>query len=648
MTKKRNSALRFSVIALCFTLFTISSQAVFGASLITLTPDRVQAGEAFTFVAETKDTAVFKLWIYDRKTKKKKKLCRNVENTPIAIHQCNATAPKKKGTYDLLIKLKSHKRARNVIIKHEKLIVGKKHTKPNKKPELISLSPGTVQAGEAFTFVAETENAVKFHLWLFNHKTKSIERICRRKGYMTNSIFECHAVAPKDEGTYDLYIKLRGSKKLRPRNRYVRIKTENLTVAKTNEEPVAYEPGTCTTDAPEGYESYFCDEFAHINEDALPSADFWDFQPKQINNELQCYTDRDTNDQNADQTQRNVSIEHREVKVGTVGNQTTETGNYLVLSLRNNAVSNCPGDGKDYQYTSGAVATRVRRNGEYLVGKTVEGDAQKGLPFGRYEIRAKIPSGRGTWPALWMLGHKSGPGGFGTSVGWPDAGEIDIMEAVGFEEARGVYLTHHTLHRTRACAGPESGDTFLDYREPICDTGDTRTNHDASSIRWPDRAILDDPGRSGAPHYLKPLTFWGMDYQHQEPPSANFHIYTLIWEEDSIEILVDGSSKMKARVYDHSVDSLVDVDIESGFQRDKVIVTQNGETKEYYTEGSTQLGWPFSKGMGNEFHLILNLAFGGGYGGQEGVDDTIFNNGPVEMLIDYVRIYTPISSNNDI
>ena len=47
------------------------------------------------------------------------------------------------------------------------------------------------------------------------------------------------------------------------------------------------------------------------------------------------------------------------------------------------------------------------------------------MKYGKVEIRAKIPSGGGTWPALWMLGDNI------DSVGWPACGEIDIMEHVG-------------------------------------------------------------------------------------------------------------------------------------------------------------------------------------------------------------------------
>ena len=45
--------------------------------------------------------------------------------------------------------------------------------------------------------------------------------------------------------------------------------------------------------------------------------------------------------------------------------------------------------------------------------------------YGRVEVRAKLPTGIGTWPAIWMLGANF------SSVGWPATGEIDIMEHVG-------------------------------------------------------------------------------------------------------------------------------------------------------------------------------------------------------------------------
>ena len=56
--------------------------------------------------------------------------------------------------------------------------------------------------------------------------------------------------------------------------------------------------------------------------------------------------------------------------------------------------------------------------------------------YGRFEIRAKLPRGRGTWPAVWMLPTDWLYGG------WPASGEIDIMEHVGYDMNR----VHGTIH----------------------------------------------------------------------------------------------------------------------------------------------------------------------------------------------------------
>lgn len=56
--------------------------------------------------------------------------------------------------------------------------------------------------------------------------------------------------------------------------------------------------------------------------------------------------------------------------------------------------------------------------------------------YGRVDIRAVLPEGRGLWPALWMLGDNI------TTVGWPACGEIDIMELVGHQANR----VHGTIH----------------------------------------------------------------------------------------------------------------------------------------------------------------------------------------------------------
>lgn len=57
--------------------------------------------------------------------------------------------------------------------------------------------------------------------------------------------------------------------------------------------------------------------------------------------------------------------------------------------------------------------------------------------YGRIEVRSKLPGGRGTWPAIWMLPTNNRYGG------WPASGEIDIMEQVGFEPDS-IHTTVHT------------------------------------------------------------------------------------------------------------------------------------------------------------------------------------------------------------
>ena len=61
---------------------------------------------------------------------------------------------------------------------------------------------------------------------------------------------------------------------------------------------------------------------------------------------------------------------------------------------------------------------------------------KKEFKFGRIDIRAKLPEGRGIWPALWMLGSNI------DEVGWPACGEIDIMEMVGHLPK----VSHGTAH----------------------------------------------------------------------------------------------------------------------------------------------------------------------------------------------------------
>ena len=79
--------------------------------------------------------------------------------------------------------------------------------------------------------------------------------------------------------------------------------------------------------------------------------------------------------------------------------------------------------------------------------------------YGRIEVRAKLPSGRGTWPAIWMLPSQRRYGG------WPADGEIDIMEHVGHEPNH-VYGSVHTEaynHRD----GTQKTAGMMEFEQPF-------------------------------------------------------------------------------------------------------------------------------------------------------------------------------------
>jgi len=71
--------------------------------------------------------------------------------------------------------------------------------------------------------------------------------------------------------------------------------------------------------------------------------------------------------------------------------------------------------------------------------------------YGRIEIRARFPTGVGTWPALWMLGDNI------STVGWPACGETDIAEHLG----RDVNKIYGTLHYPGRSGGSANGNTIV-------------------------------------------------------------------------------------------------------------------------------------------------------------------------------------------
>ena len=71
------------------------------------------------------------------------------------------------------------------------------------------------------------------------------------------------------------------------------------------------------------------------------------------------------------------------------------------------------------------VALQQSINGYNYTSARMKTEGLYSAEYGRFELRASLPSGLGFWPALWMLGANI------TSVGWPDCGEIDVMENKG-------------------------------------------------------------------------------------------------------------------------------------------------------------------------------------------------------------------------
>lgn len=241
------------------------------------------------------------------------------------------------------------------------------------------------------------------------------------------------------------------------------------------------------TALPQKYVKVWSDEF---NTPGLPDSTKWDYEVGLIRNtELQYYTYKRS---------ENARIQD------TV----------LIIEARKETY-------KEAGYTSASLISRYR--GDWL--------------YGKFEIRAKVPTGKGSWPAIWMMPT------YGEYGGWPRSGEIDIMEYVGMNPST-LYFTSHF--------GTDSG------------TGHKSSGSSTTSISQP---------------YNKFITF------------------TLVWSPDKLEWFADG---VKYHTYNKTSDD------------PKV--------------------WPFNR----MFYFILNLAYGGSWGAQQGIDDSKL---PHKFYIDYVRVY---------
>ena len=255
---------------------------------------------------------------------------------------------------------------------------------------------------------------------------------------------------------------------------------KTVTVTQAAAEKAAYE-------APEGYQLVWHDEFDEGTE--LNAAD-WTHEVQKdhwVNNELQNYV-----------------------------NHTTPKGRYVTEISGGHLQIHCfKEDGKIY---SGRVYAKVK----------------EGWTYGYIEASIKLPKGKGTWPAFWMM-----PVNFKS---WPADGEIDIMEEVGYHPDYVSSSLHANAH---------------------VHSNNTQVTHEM---------------------YCKGA-------------EGEFHTYSIEWTAQNITTYVDGKKQLS---YDNR-----------GLGRDD---------------------WPYN----DPFYIIFNLAWGGDWGGSQGVDETAL---PVTMEVDYVRVF---------
>ncbi len=121
--------------------------------------------------------------------------------------------------------------------------------------------------------------------------------------------------------------------------------------------------------------------------------------------------------------------------------------------------------------------------------------------YGRFEARIKIPHGQGIWPAFWMMGDNI------DKAGWPDGGEIDIMENIGKEPS----LVHGTIHGPGYSGAKGIGSSYaLPDKQPFAD------DFHVFAVEWEPEAIRfyvdKDLYATRTPTDLPPGTKWVYDH----------------------------------------------------------------------------------------------------------------------------------------
>ncbi len=183
--------------------------------------------------------------------------------------------------------------------------------------------------------------------------------------------------------------------------------------------------------------------------------------------------------------------------------------------------------------SNGSLKIKAMKSGSQVLSARM--NTTVSWTYGYFEARLKLPKGKGTWPAFWMM-----PKNF---KAWPDDGEIDIMEEVGYNPGW-VSSSIHCKAYYHSIGTQKTAAKYISTAE------------------------------------------------------SEYHVYGLEWTADYIKGYIDGVSYFEFK---------------------------NDGAGNYNT-------WPFY----NPFYLKLNLAWGGDWGGSQGVDESKL---PATYEIDYVRVF---------
>ncbi len=200
----------------------------------------------------------------------------------------------------------------------------------------------------------------------------------------------------------------------------------------------------------------------------------------------------------------------------------------------NNELQRYVNDGAVTTVSNGTLKINLMKSGTNINSARIYAKKATGWKYGYVEARLKLPVGKGTWPAFWMM-----PVNFKS---WPGDGEIDIMEEVGYDPDVIVSTVHCNKYNN-------SGTSIESGRKTVSTS------------------------------------------------QSAFHTYAMEWTATAMTFYVDGAT----------------------------ILT-------YRNDGTGVNAWPFD----NPFYVILNLAWGGSWGGVKGVDESFL---PATFEIDYVRVF---------